>query len=208
MSGFLWIADTRDRGGSLDPGLEPNTQLGECPLEAPLRNDCARCFFQTQVKCAVSQAAATAADYRARTPPHVGLATALTNKPRTHVCFFHRIFFFFTENSSSQVGAVLYERISVFIPHEDPLQEDKWVIIIYDTNWLLWKWLGNGQLVLPVNSPMDIISSRHTCTEAERYGTSLQVQVYKGHDWLTCALPAAEREWRQDARVLRPTLVR
>ena len=49
-------------------------------------------FFQTQVKCAVSQAAATAADYRARTPPHVGLATALTNKPRlipqTHVCFF------------------------------------------------------------------------------------------------------------------------
>ena len=80
----------------MDPGLEPNTQLGECPLEAPLRNDCARCFFQTQVKCAVSQAAATAADYRARTPPHVGLATALTNKPRTHVCFFHRIFFFWS----------------------------------------------------------------------------------------------------------------
>lgn len=107
-------------------------------------------FFQTQVKWAVSQAAATAANYRARTPTHVGLATALTNKPRhipqTHVCvFFHRIFFS-TENSSSQVGAVLYERISVFIPHEDPLQEDKWVIIIYDTNWLLWKWLGNGQL--------------------------------------------------------------
>lgn len=131
----------------------------------------------------------------------------LPTNPGPMCVFFHRIFFFFTENSSSQVGAVLYERISVFIPHEDPLQEDKWVIIIYDTNWLLWKWLGNGQLVLPVNSPMDIISSRHTCTEAERYGTSLQVQVYKGHDWLTCALPAAEREWRQDARVLRPTLV-
>lgn len=60
-------------------------------------------------------------------------------------------------------------------------------------------------VVLPVNSPMDIISSRHTCTEAEKYGTSLQVQVYKGHNQLTCALPAAEREWREDARVLHLT---
>lgn len=101
-------------------------------------------LFQTQVKCAVSQAAATAADYRAHIPTHVGLATTLTNKPhlvpQIHVrVFFPEFFFsqkyFFTENSSSQVGAVLYERISVFIPHKDPLQEDKWVIRIYDTDF-------------------------------------------------------------------------
>lgn len=45
--------------------------------------------------------------------------------PRPMCVFFFTEFFFSTENSSSQVGAVLYERISVFIPHEDPLQEDK-----------------------------------------------------------------------------------
>ena len=63
-------------------------------------------LFQTQVKCAVSQAADTAADYRARTPTHVGLATALTNKPhlvsQTHVCVFFPEFFFFTEIFFSQ----------------------------------------------------------------------------------------------------------
>lgn len=205
MSGFLWIADTRDRGGSLDPGLEPNTQLEECPLEAPLRNDCARCFFPNPSEVCSFPSCSHSCWLQSSYPTIRGPGYCPYQQTPSHTpdpCVF-----FFTENSSSQVGAVLYERISVFIPHEDPLQEDKWVIIIYDTNWLLWKWLGNGQLVLPVNSPMDIISSRHTCTEAERYGTGLQVQVYKGHDRLTCALPAAEREWRQDARVLLPTLV-
>ena len=124
------------------------------------------------------------------------------------VCFSQNFFFsqkcFFTENSSSPVGAVLYERISVFIPHKDPLQEDKWVIRIYDTNWLLWKWPENGQSVLPVNSPKDIISSRHA-SEEETWHQASKSKCTRGTTH-ACALPAAARERRQDARVLRPTL--
>ena len=174
MSGFLWIPDTRDGGGSLDPGLEQNIQLGKCPLEIPLRNDCARCFSLNPSEVCSFPSCSHSCWLQSSYPNTCGSGDCPYQQspsctPDPCVCVFPRIFFsqklFFTENSSSQVGAVLYERISVFIPHKDPLQEDKWVIRIYDTNWLLWKWLENGQSVLPVNSPKDIISSRHTSEE-------------------------------------------
>lgn len=89
--------------GSLDPGLEQLVHLGREPWRLFLRTTALATLLQTQVKRAVSQGVAMAAEPRFCALTQMGLATALINK--SHIM-----------RGAGVVGSAPFERINVLIP--------------------------------------------------------------------------------------------